>query len=141
MSKVAVIFWSGTGNTETMANCVCEGAKSKGADVTLFEANKFSKDLVDNFDAFAFGCPSMGSEVLEDGDFEPMWDNVKGSLKDIKVVLFGSYDWGDGEWMRNWTEECNSLGITLAKDFVIANLEPDEPSKTACKSLGEAIAS
>ncbi len=101
MSKIAVVFWSGTGNTEAMAKAVEDGAKGKGADVTEFTASDFSADKVAGFDAIAFGCPAMGAEVLEEGEFQPMWDNVKGSLKGKKIALFGSYGWGTGEWMDN----------------------------------------
>lgn len=140
MSKVAVVFWSGTGNTETMANAVSNGAKDSGAEVKLFSAVDFKSDFVDQFDAIAFGCPSMGSEVLEEDEFEPMWDSVKGKLSGKKIVLFGSYDWGDGEWMRNWEEECKSLGAVLASDFVICNLDPDDTGISDCEKLGSTLA-
>ena len=102
MSKVAVVYWSSTGNTEAMANAVVDGAKEKGADVTLYECADFRPELVGEYDAIAFGCPAMGDEVLEEDEFEPMFDGCKAELKDKKIALFGSYGWGDGEWMRNW---------------------------------------
>ena len=104
MSKVAVVYWSSTGNTEAMANAVVDGAKEKGADVTLYECADFRPELVADYDAIAFGCPAMGDEVLEEDEFEPMFDGCKDALKDKKIALFGSYGWGDGEWMRNWEE-------------------------------------
>ena len=102
MSKIAVVYWSGTGNTEAMANAVLEGAKAAGADAALFTADAFDASQVDAFDAIAFGCPSMGVEELEDGEFEPMFSACEGALNGKKIALFGSYGWGDGEWMRNW---------------------------------------
>ena len=104
MSKVAVVYWSSTGNTEAMADAVVNGAKEKGADVTLYECADFRPELVGEYDAIAFGCPAMGDEVLEEDEFEPMFDGCKDALKDKKIALFGSYGWGDGEWMRNWEE-------------------------------------
>lgn len=116
MSKVAVVYWSSTGNTEAMADAVVEGAKEKGADVTLYECADFRPELVGEYDAIAFGCPAMGDEVLEEDEFEPMFDGCKAELKDKKIALFGSYGWGDGEWMRNWEESCKEAGAVLATE-------------------------
>lgn len=88
----------------------------------------------------AFGCPSMGVEQLEDSEFEPMFDDVKGSLKGKNIVLFGSYGWGDGEWMRSWEETCRGDGARLAADCVICNGSPDDEALVACKALGAAVA-
>ena len=140
MSKIAVVYWSGTGNTETMANAVVKGAKDKGAETELFTASNFSADMADNFDGIAFGCPSMGTEELEESEFEPMFSAVKGKLNGKKIVLFGSYGWGDGEWMRNWDEEVKALGANVAADFVIANEAPDDEATAACEKLGAALA-
>ena len=93
MSKVAVVYWSGTGNTEIMANKVAEGAKAGGAEVEVFEAEGFSADKMDEFDAVAFGCPSMGCEELEDTIFEPMFASCESKLQGKKIALFGSYGW------------------------------------------------
>ncbi len=139
MSKIAVVYWSGTGNTEAMANYVVEGAKESGADVTLFTATEFSKDLIDDFDAFAFGCPSMGSEELEDSEFEPMFTSIESKLKGKRIALFGSYGWGDGEWMQTWEETCVDDGAILACDSVICNDAPDEEAKSACTLLGKTL--
>ena len=140
MSKIAVVFWSGTGNTEAMAKAVEDGAKSKGAEVTEFTASDFSADKVAGFDAIAFGCPAMGSEVLEEGEFQPMWDDVKGSLKGKEIVLFGSYGWGTGEWMDSWKADAEAEGAVLAADPVIANNTPDDEALAQCKALGEVLA-
>ncbi len=136
MSKVAVVYWSGTGNTEIMANCVAEGAKAKGAEVDVLTCDAFTKDSVASYDSIAFGCPSMGAEVLEETEFQPMWDDVKDSLADKVVVLFGSYDWGDGEWMRNWEEETTAKSV---ETYICCNT-PDSDAETACKELGEKLA-
>ena len=135
MSKIAVVYWSGTGNTEAMANSVVAGAKEKGAEVDLFTVSDFSKDMVANYDAFAFGCPSMGSEVLEESEFQPMWDEIQDDLASKKAVLFGSYGWGDGEWMRNWEESASCEII----DTFICNDAPDADADAACVALGEKL--
>ena len=101
MSKTAVVYWSATGNTEAMANAVAEGAKEKGAECSLFTAAEFDASLVGGFDSIAFGCPAMGAEVLEEDEFEPMFTSCEAALNGKKIALFGSYGWGDGEWMRN----------------------------------------
>lgn len=139
MSKVAVVYWSGTGNTEKMANAVVDGMKSAGGDVTLFTASEFGESKVDDFQAIAFGCPSMGDEVLEESEFEPMFDSVSPKLKGKKVGLFGSYGWGDGEWMRNWEDSCRSLGVTFVSDFVICQGEPDANAIAECENLGKKL--
>ena len=108
MKKAAVIYWSGTGNTEAMANAVLEGMKSAGADAVLLTASDVDASAIGGYDAVALGCPAMGSEVLEDMEFEPMFDGCKSSLKGKRVALFGSYGWGGGEWMHNWERDCRS---------------------------------
>ncbi len=140
MSKVAVVYWSGTGNTEAMAHFVAEGAKEAGAEVSVFTAAEFSADKMDEFDAIAFGCPSMGAEQLEESEFEPMFSDCEAKLKGKKIALFGSYGWGDGEWMRTWEETCKNDGAVMACDFVICNEAPDTDAETACTDLGKALA-
>ena len=139
MSKVAVVYWSGTGNTEAMAAAVAEGAREKGAEVSLLTSAEFNGDMVGDFDAIAFGCPSMGSEQLEESEFEPMFTSCESELKGKKIALFGSYGWGDGVWMRNWDEECSNLGADMACDYVICNETPDDDGIADCKALGGAL--
>ena len=139
MSKVAVVFWSGTGNTQAMADAVVEGAQAKGADVTVFEAYKFGPEQVPDFDGIAFGCPAMGSEVLEEDEFEPMFNACKPKLCGKTIALFGSYGWGDGEWMENWQDDCRSIGANLACESVICLEEPEEDTLEACKALGAVL--
>lgn len=140
MSKIAVVFWSGTGNTEAMANAVADGAKEKGAEVEIIAAADFNADAAAGFDGIAFGCPAMGAEVLEEDKFQPMWDGVKGSLSGKKIVLFGSYGWGDGEWMRNWEDDAKAAGADLAAESLTVNEAPDADAVDKCKALGAAIA-
>lgn len=140
MRKVAVVYWSGTGNTEAMAAAVAEGIREKGAEAALFTAAEFDASMVDDFDAIAFGCPSMGAEQLEESEFEPMFSACEPKLQGKKIALFGSYGWGDGEWMRNWEETCAADGAVLACESVICNDAPDDDAQAACRSLGAALA-
>ena len=140
MSKVAVVYWSGTGNTEAMAEAVSAGAKEKGAETVVFTASEFDASMVDSVDAIAFGCPSMGSEELEESEFLPMFSSCETKLQGKKIALFGSYGWGDGEWMRKWEETCISDGAVLACDSVICNEAPDDDALSACKALGASLA-
>lgn len=140
MSKVAVVYWTGTGNTLAMAEAVLEGAKSKGAEAVLLTPSEFDASMVKDYDGIAFGCPAMGAEVLEESEFQPMWDACAGSLSGRKLALFGSYGWGDGEWMRSWEEECNGLGAKLVCNSVICNGAPSEDGVAECKALGAALA-
>ena len=140
MRKVAVVYWSGTGNTEAMAAAVAEGIREKGAEAALFTAAEFDASMVDDFDAIAFGCPSMGAEQLEESEFEPMFSACEPKLQGKKIALFGSYGWGDGDWMRNWEETCAADGAVLACESVICNDAPDDDAEAACRSLGAALA-
>ena len=135
MNKVAVVYWSGTGNTQAMAE-----AAANAAGAELFTADAFSGEKMDAYDAIGFGCPSMGSEQLEEGEFEPMFEGCKSHLNGKKVALFGSYGWGDGEWMRNWEAECLSLGANMVCECVICQETPDDEALAACEALGRALA-
>lgn len=135
MSKVAVVFWSATGNTETMANCVAEGANG-----TIVPCSEMNAAKLAEFDAVAFGCPAMGAEQLEESEFEPMYQNLRGSLSGKPVGLFGSYGWGDGEWIRTWAEDAEAAGARLVVEPVMANGSPDGDAETACAALGAALA-
>ncbi len=139
MSKIAVVYWSGTGNTEAMANAVLDGIKENGGEGVLLTSGEFDSSMVDSFDAIAFGCPAMGAEVLEEEEFSPMFEACESKLAGKKIALFGSYGWGDGEWMRNWEESCISDGAVMACDFVICNDAPDDDALEACKALGKAL--
>lgn len=137
MSKAAVIFWSGTGNTEAMAQAVLDGAKEVNPDTQLFTVSEISADDAAAYDALMLGCPAMGSEVLEEDEFEPFFTELEGKLSGKKVGLFGSYGWGDGEWMRNWEERVTAAGATLVSDGVTANDAPDDDAVAACEELGK----
>lgn len=140
MSKVAVVFWSSSGNTESMANAVLEGAKNAGAEAEIFECAAFDAGKISGFDALAFGCPAMGDEVLEEDEFQPLWDDCKNALAAKKVALFGSYGWGDGDWMRSWEQDAKDAGISLVCDSVICNETPDDSGLDDCRALGAALA-
>ena len=139
MSKVAVVFWSGTGNTEQMAKAVAEGAQEAGAEVTVLGPSGFSAGDVASYDAIAFGCPAMGAEVLEEDEFEPMFTAVESSLSGKKIGLFGSWGWGDGAWMEEWKSRCDTDGADVIST-VICQDAPDEAALAECKALGTALA-
>ena len=125
MSKVAIVFWSATGNTETMANCIAEGA---GAAATIVPCAEMDAAKLGEYDVVAFGCPAMGAEQLEESEFEPM-------------ALFGSYGWGDGQWMRDWCERVKEDGAQLFSDEgLICNETPDDDAQAACRKLGADLA-
>ena len=140
MSKIAVVYWSGTGNTEQMANAVAEGAKEAGAEVSTLTADQFSAAKVAEFDAIAFGCPAMGAETLEEDEFEPMFTGCESALSGKKLALFGSYGWGDGEWMRSWEKDCDDAGINLVCESVICQETPDGDTLEACRAMGKLLA-
>ena len=140
MKKTAVIYWSGTGNTEAMAQAVLAGMQEAGADAALYTTAEVTPALFGDLTGVAFGCPAMGAEVLEEMDFQPMWDEAKGFLGGKNVALFGSYGWGDGEWMRNWAESCQGAGAALVSEGVICNGAPDDSAEAECRALGQALA-
>ncbi|WP_300368704.1 flavodoxin [Brachyspira sp.] len=137
--KIAVIYWSGTGNTEIMAQNVQKGIENAGGSAELFSVSSFNVSDIDNYSKLALGCPAMGAEVLEESEFQPFYDSIKDKLANKKIALFGSYDWGDGEWMRIWQEDVSSSGASLVKDGLIANLTPDDSAVNECISLGETL--
>ncbi len=140
MSKGAIVYWSGTGNTQIMADAVAEGAKAAGAEVSVFGPAEFGSGKVAEFDSIAFGCPAMGAEVLEETEYEPMFTDVETAISGKRVGLFGSYGWGDGQWMRDWEERCNAVGARLVADGVMANYAPTGEVLEECKALGRALA-
>ena len=142
MSKLAVIYWSGTGNTEAMAQAVAEGAREAGADVSLFSVSEISAADAAGYDRLALGCPAMGAEVLEEGEFEPFFEELSGSLGGKPVALFGSYGWGDGQWMRDWWDRCAAAGAVFCQEEgLMANEAPDGEAQEACRDLGRKLAS
>ena len=141
MSKVAVVYWSGTGNTEAMANAVADGAKKAGAEAELLGCSDFSAAKVAEYDAIAFGCPAMGAEVLEESEFEPFFEQVETSLQGKKIALFGSYDWGTGEWMENWCDRVKNNGAQLFETGLTINLTPDADGLASCQEFGKRFSS
>ena len=138
--KVAVVFWSGTGNTEAMARAVAEGVQRAGAEAALLTSDEFGLEQIAAFDAFALGCPAMGAEVLEEDSFDPMFIVCEKALAGKKAALFGSYGWGDGEWMRSWEERCADDGMARAAESVICQETPDGDALERCRALGKALA-
>lgn len=138
--KVTVVYWSGTGNTQAMAEAVAQGAQSAGAQVQLLTADAFGPEQLENDTAYLFGCPAMGAEVLEEDEFDPMFTRCECGLSGKNVALFGSYGWGDGEWMRSWEARCAADGMVLVADSVICQDAPDEETLARCRALGQAAA-
>ncbi|MBR6951268.1 MAG: flavodoxin domain-containing protein [Oscillospiraceae bacterium] len=141
MGKVAIIYWSGSGNTEAMAAEVANGVKEAGGEPVLLFADpeKHQELEMAGCDAVAFGCPAMGAEELEDTVFLPVYEACRPKLGGKKVAFFGSYGWGDGEWMRTWEDQAKDAGIILACDSVLCNEAPDEEGVAACRALGKTL--
>lgn len=141
MSKVAIIYWSQSGNTQMMADAIKAGAEGAGAEVSIFEVSQINVQDALAFDKIAFGCPAMGAEVLEEMEFEPFFEEIEGKLAGKKVALFGSYDWGDGEWMRNWYERTDKAGANLLGDEgLIVQNAPDDSGIEKCREFGAKLA-
>ena len=137
MSKIKVVYWSSTGNTEAMAEAIARGIESAGGEAQLLEADNVSASDFSDDQVFALGCPAMGAEELEDSVVEPLVADLEGSVSGKKIALFGSYDWGDGEWMRIWAERMEKAGAQfVGGEGLICNNTPDEDGIAACEKLG-----
>jgi flavodoxin short chain len=137
--QITIVYWSGTGNTEAMAKLIQDGAQGAGSAVTLLEVSKADASALEA-DVLALGCPSMGAEVLEESEFEPFIESIEGKVSGKKLALFGSYGWGDGEWMRDWSARMEKAGAALAAESLIVNDAPSGESEQQCKDFGAAIA-
>ncbi len=142
MNKIAIVYWSGTGNTQAMASAIEEGAKGAGAEVSLLPVGQADAGILQGFDVLAFGCPAMGGEVLEEGEFDPFFTSIEGGLSGKKVALFGSYGWGDGQWMRDWQDRVAVAGAALYRgEGLIVNETPDASALENCSAFGAGLAS
>ena len=142
MSEVIVAFWTGTGNTAEMAEYVAEGIKEGGAEAKVVSVDDISAADLKDAKAFALGCPSMGVEQLEESTMEPFVEEVCGFASGKTIGLFGSYGWGDGEWMRNWEERMKNAGAILVTGAgIIANEAPDGAAIDALKAAGKEMVS
>lgn len=142
MEKIYVVYWSQTGNTLAMAQAVAEGVKEAGKEAEVVDVSTASLDELKKASAFALGCPAMGAEVLEESEMEPFVCDVEGFAAGKKIALFGSYGWGDGQWMRDWTDRMSSAGASIVNgEGLICHEVPDADALEECKQLGRSLAS
>lgn len=142
MSKIIVAYWSQTGNTQAMAEAVGQGIEEAGKEAFVSPVDSVFMEDLKAANVFAMGCPAMGAEVLEESEMEPFVMEVEGFASGKKIGLFGSYGWGDGQWMRDWEERMTAAGAEIVgREGVIANEAPDEDAIAACKALGKELAS
>ena len=134
-----IVYWSGSGNTEKMANLIAEGIKENGVEAQVIDVSHANSDIFNDEDIIILGCPAMGAEMLEESEFEPFIESISSKVSGKKAVLFGSYDWGDGEWMRNWEETCRNDGAVLSTESVICNGMPDDEAIGQCRALGKSL--
>ena len=139
MDKIYVVFWTQGGNTQAMAEAIGEGIREAGKEAEVVFVTGANLDELKAAPKFALGCPAMGAEVLEESEMEPFVCDVEGFASGKKIALFGSYGWGDGEWMRTWEDDCTAAGLTLCAESVICQDEPDDAALAACAALGEAL--
>lgn len=139
MRNVAVVYYSGTSNTETMARAIADSVIRHGSEAKLFSPAEFDSTMLDSFDSIAFGCPAMGMEGLEEEHFEPMFFEVEKHLKGKPIALFGSYGWGDGQWMEDWEARVRADGALVLYSSIIAQEAPDAIALAQCELLGEIL--
>lgn len=141
MEQVLIVYWSGTGNTAAMAGMVAEGIKEAGREAVILPVEEASLADVEKYSAIAMGCPSMGDEVLEESTMEPFVEEIEGSVSGKTLGLFGSYGWGDGQWMRDWTDRMKQAGASvIGGEDAICNGAPDADAEAALKELGKQLA-
>ena len=142
MDEIMVVYWTGTGNTQTMAEYVAEGIREGGKTPKVIPVEEANADDLKDAAVFALGCPSMRVEVLEESVMEPFVDEVTGFASGKKIGLFGSYGWGDGEWMRNWADQMQAAGADVyGGEDAICQEAPDEDAQDDLKALGKELAS
>lgn len=136
---IAIIYWSETGNTETMAEAIRKGIEQAGETAELIFVDAANADTITNYDKIAFGCPARGVDELEQDEFEPYFESIEAKLTGKPIARFGSYGWGDGEWMEDWVERTNAAGAKLYTDggFI---MQEDELDEDACVAFGEGFA-
>ena len=139
MNKVAIVYWSGTGNTEKMAQCIAEGVRDAGGEAVLLGPGEFDAGKWSEYQVVAFGCPAMGAEQLEEGEFEPMFAQLEATLGGKRIALFGSYGWGDGQWMREWCQRCSAANL-YDEEGLMLNEMPDADGQETCRELGRGLA-
>ena len=135
-----IIYWSGTGNTERMAELIKEGIVQAGKSVELINVSDVNVYEVLKDEILILGCPAMGDEVLEESEFEPFIEEISSKISGKKVALFGSYGWGDGQWMRDFEERMINYGCTIIDSPLIIQNDPDG-SEEECIDFGKKIAS
>ncbi|MBA4687400.1 MAG: flavodoxin [Candidatus Galacturonibacter soehngenii] len=141
MSKIQVIYWTQTGNTEAMAQAIAKGITASGKEAEVLEVSQASLDVLKEASVFALGCPAMGAEVLEENEMEPFVEEVAKFVSGKNIALFGSYGWGDGEWMRDWEARMKEAGANLIGGAgLICNEAPDDALLAQCVELGKQIA-
>lgn len=141
MDKIYVVYWSQTGNTEVMAEAVSQGIRESGKEAETLTVSQITADTLKEAQAFALGCPAMGDEVLEESEMEPFMEQLDPMISGKQIGLFGSYGWGNGQWMREWQDRVMADGAVVAGgEGVIAQEMPDEDVLAACRNLGRILA-
>ena len=137
---ISIVYWSQTGNTQAMAEAISEGVTEAGKEAKIIDVTDASLDALKTEKVFALGCPAMGAEVLEESEMEPFVSELEGSVGGKTIALFGSYGWGDGQWMRDWEKDCDDAGIHLVCESIICCETPDDAALEACRAMGKALA-
>ncbi len=142
MAKMAIIYWSGTGHTQSMAEAIAQGANATDAvEVELMEVGDISAEEALEYDLLALGCPAMGDEELEEAEFAPFFEELEDDLSGKKLAIFGSYEWNDGQWMLDWADRCKDAGAILHTDKGLAVYDdPSDEDLETCRSFGESFA-
>ena len=141
MEKIYVIYWSMSGNTQAMAEAIAKGINDSGKEAVVQYVSEASVSELQDAKVFALGCPAMGAKVLEEGEMEPFVSEVEGIAAGKKIALFGSYGWGDGQWMRDWEERMSGCGAAIINGAgLICHETPDDAMISECENLGKQIA-
>lgn len=141
MDKVYVVYWSQSGNTQVMAEAIGKGVTDAGKEAEVVFVSDASVEALKNVKGFALGCPAMGAEVLEEAEMEPFVCEVEGFAAGKSIALFGSYGWGDGQWMRDWVDRMNAAGANVVNgEGLMCHEVPDADGLADCENLGRQLA-
>ena len=141
MDKVYVVYWSQTGNTQAMADAIGKGVTDAGKEAEVVYVGNADIEALKAAKGFALGCPAMGAEVLEETEMEPFVEEVEAFAAGKTIALFGSYGWGDGEWMRDWVERMSGAGATVLNgEGLMCHEVPDESALSDCEAKGQQLA-
>lgn len=134
MKKISIIYWSNGGNVEVLANTMADELEQAGVNVCIKHVSDADVSDVIEADAVAFGSPSMDNNRIEQQEMEPFINEFKLlPINGKKAVLFGSYGWDDGQFIKNWVVRMKDYGFNVLGDLAVKESPTDDDIEEAKK--------